>query len=282
MTGFIFGEAKWGDYDGDGLADLITNGEGALTDDVRVYRNMGADSFLLTAQFMGGQGTADWIDYDEDGAPDFVVTYFDGVTFFNETKLYHNDGAGSFTLDANSTLPAFGEPSAVAISDFNGDGHQDIFFAGGSNLPSSKSLSALGTGTSQFVFDTLMRCQIINCFAETADLNNDGKPDLVLSNFILKNNSGVSISLLENSKGDLKLFPNPFSETATLQWKYAEGGAAKFVVVHAVGKVGFSEKMEQQVGENSVLVDFRQRVVGVYFVRVETGGERGYLRCNKR
>ncbi len=115
------------DYDGDGLDDIyVSNSAGRNA----LFRNLGDGRFEDVAELAGvadpsGRGNGGCAaDYDNDGDRDLYVTNYGG------SKLFRNDGDGSFT---NVTEEAgLGEPgeryrsTGCAWADYDGDGYADF------------------------------------------------------------------------------------------------------------------------------------------------------------
>ncbi len=134
--------AAWGDYDGDGIVDLvIANEAGPLTmsDAERrrsparaaLYRNNGDGTFTDVTTRSGidfrdlGMAVA-WGDYDNDGRIDLVLTSY-GRNF-----LYHNDGNGTFSDRSDRSrigLPR-GFWTGASWGDYNRDGWVDLYVTG--------------------------------------------------------------------------------------------------------------------------------------------------------
>lgn len=133
------GSSIWGDYNGDGFADLLINGDGFIgsgedADNYRLYKNNGDGTFLAIQAFnyrqnMTGGGGA-FLDWDNDGDLDIVVTGWDGSR--QAADVFLNNGT-SFTAYANNAnIPGSSEGS-VEVGDANGDGRLDLFISGFSN-----------------------------------------------------------------------------------------------------------------------------------------------------
>ena len=127
--GGISAGVSLGDYDGDGHLDLFfanwndqvnylyhSNGDGTFT---RIE-----DGPIATEPGFSSGGS--WGDYDNDGHLDLFV-----ANQQNENNyLYHNDGDGSFTkVVAGDMVTDFGNSYAGAWSDYDRDGHLDLFVA---------------------------------------------------------------------------------------------------------------------------------------------------------
>ncbi|MEM6343730.1 MAG: FG-GAP-like repeat-containing protein [Bacteroidota bacterium] len=146
VPGFKNGSVQWGDYDLDGLLDLLFCGESMGVGMTQVYRNTGTTFSLVNSAMTGiRNGVARWGDYrnnagnqGSDGYPDVIIAGFDGTTSIIQAYS-NNNGSGFFNADNSNTWQGFGNGTALAIGDFNEDQSVDILIAGLENgTPATK------------------------------------------------------------------------------------------------------------------------------------------------
>ena len=138
LPGVANGFALWGDYDADGLFDLLLSGTSNPTNDPPItvlYKNLGGGSFSNVNLGLPGLefSAAAWADYDNDNRLDLLICGSTRSGYLS--RVYHNNGDGTFT-DLNLGLPgvAYG---AVSWIDYNNDGKRGFLLSGTTNgLPS--------------------------------------------------------------------------------------------------------------------------------------------------
>lgn len=133
-TGFVIvtsGSTEWGDYDNDGYLDILICGMSSdYNCHAKLYRNNGDETFShQTDVSLTGisSGTGSWGDYNKDGYLDILLV---GSTWGSQiSKIYRNNGAGSFSEDMSISLPGVGDGSGK-WGDFDRDGDLDIILTG--------------------------------------------------------------------------------------------------------------------------------------------------------
>jgi hypothetical protein len=157
---------------GDGKLDLV----GTVNSFLNVWPGNGNGTFGAPTSYSypgggsyyPGNGKTMITDVTGDGASDVVVQ--NG----SEIAVFINDGSGSLTSGA--TYPA----SAFTLADVDGDGKPDLVTL--TFHPSSVDVTVLlGDGTGQFAQSSQFTPARNYSYVTTADLNADGKMDLVLS-----------------------------------------------------------------------------------------------------
>jgi len=170
------------DVNGDGRPDLLVTDNGGS---VNVLLGNGDGTFQAPVAYNSGGSPARWValaDLNGDGKPDLVV-----ANFSNTVGVLLGNGDGTFqsaVTYASSGSGATG-PDFVALADLNGDGKPDIVVvneSGANYLAKQASvLIGNGDGTFQSAVDYSTGGEIPSAVA-VADVNGDGKPDLLIVN----------------------------------------------------------------------------------------------------
>jgi hypothetical protein len=136
---------SWGDYDNDGLLDLVVcnnNSKNVL------YHNDGGGHFTkITSTDISvsaaSSGSA-WADYDNDGFLDLFVAVRGGVNL-----LFHNNGDGTFTrVTSGAMVNDSGTWIGAAWGDVNNDGFPDVFVG---NLSANNGLYINGGNSNNWL-----------------------------------------------------------------------------------------------------------------------------------
>ena len=198
-----------GDYDNDGFEDLFVTGYGGN----HLYHNNGNGTFTDVTDKAGVAGggwstSAAWVDLDGDGLLDLAIVRYLQWDFNDiwcgERKpgyrsfchpdefqaiapvVYHNDGNGHFTdITKLAGFAKSGKGLGIAIADFNGDGHIDVFIANDSVPEFLYQNKGDGTFEEVGLFAGVGVDGDGHAYAgmgvDFADYDNDGLPDIVVS-----------------------------------------------------------------------------------------------------
>ncbi|MEM7032845.1 MAG: FG-GAP-like repeat-containing protein, partial [Chloroflexota bacterium] len=147
LTGVSRGAAAWGDYNNDGLLDIIVTGDTGSQRIAEVYKNVGSSDFTVIATLTGVHySSVAWGDYDNDGDLDVLMTGQDNNTN-PVTRLYQNQGGDTFSEKAVALDDVW--QSSVAWGDYDNDGDLDILLTGrtATNTRLAKIYQNNGIGT---------------------------------------------------------------------------------------------------------------------------------------
>jgi len=186
------------DVNGDGLDDFYVGGakwqSGKLFIQQRDGTFRASSQAAFAADSLSEDIGASFFDANGDGHPDLLVVS-GGNEFWGEQdalrpRLYLNDGHGNFRRARDALPEIFENGSCVAVGDFNGDGHPDLFI--GSRVVSRsyglipKSHLLENDGSGHFTDVTLEKAPGLSeagmvSSATWIDYDGDGKPDLVVA-----------------------------------------------------------------------------------------------------
>ena len=168
------------DINRDGKLDLAVSGR----DSVNIFIGKGDGRFSANGGVPGGVGSRHiaTADVNRDGKPDIILSN-DGSTSVGVLA-----GAGDGTFAPRVDYAIGSTPSSIAISDVNNDGNIDLIVA------SKKNVVSILLGTSEGVFAKSVDYSIGTLPATSliaADVNNDGKSDIVALKVVAPDGDGT-------------------------------------------------------------------------------------------
>jgi hypothetical protein len=191
-TGPVMAKA---DVNKDGLEDIFISGDKANPG--RIYIQQPGKQFKIVDDLAIGNekestvSAAVFVDCNGDGWPDLYVakggySSWEAGTAALQDELYINDGKGNFSL-AENALPdvSASSKSCVRPCDFDGDGDMDLF-VGGRVIPGKYPMNPISyllinNGKGAFLIaPTPFSESGMVTDAQWADINGDGKKDLVI------------------------------------------------------------------------------------------------------
>ncbi len=194
------GGAAWGDYDNDGLLDVIVGGAARPY----LYRRdaTGFVEVAASAGFPMGTNTTvgvAWCDYDGDSLLDAFCS-----SIFGAGYLMKNDGDGTFTEvsgSAGMTGTALNDSArSAAWGDYNNDGKPDIVLARFGKP--TKLYRNNGDGTFTDVSDSSgVSVAADASSAIWGDYDNDGHLDLYVSGWLFHNNHDGTFTDVSSTAG---------------------------------------------------------------------------------
>ncbi|MGE5625103.1 MAG: FG-GAP repeat domain-containing protein [Bacillota bacterium] len=186
------------DVNGDGKPDLIVpfDSDGAM-----VYVNttpIGSATATFDMVYLGtgaGPFTVAAADLNGDGMPDIIV----GNSGDNTISVFINTttpGNATASFAAGQIFAAGNYPQSIAVGDLNGDGKSDIVVDNTMDNTISVLVNATANGASSASFDTQQVFPVgeLPNVVTLADINNDGKLDVVIGN-----NMENFVSILRNT-----------------------------------------------------------------------------------
>jgi hypothetical protein len=211
-----------GDVDGNGREDLFVGGAKRQPGSLLIQQQNGTFKEKKVAafqeDFINEDVDAHFVDFTGDGNLDLLVVSggneYSGTSEYMLPRLYVNDGAGNFRRDPGRLPRIWLTGSVAAVGDVNGDGLPDIFL-GARAVPWSygtkpTSYLLINQGDGYFETDTTgfgKRFSDLGLVtgAQWADMNGDGRPDLVVaaewSNLKIVYNAGERTVEIPGSSG---------------------------------------------------------------------------------
>jgi hypothetical protein len=187
------------DVNGDRKIDLVSVNYGSNS--LTILTNNGNGNFgsNATVAVGGGPVFAVLADVNGDGSPDLVCAN----ELTNTLTVLTNNGCGVF--GSNATLKVGFGPGSVVVMDVNGDGKPDLVSANEGVSPNyTNTLTVLTNNEAGvFGFNATLTSGVYGVsfphYVTTADVNGDGKPDLIVANYFIASGSAGTLTVLTNN-----------------------------------------------------------------------------------
>ncbi len=270
-TGIYYGSMKFADVDGDADLDFVVTGiyNGALQ--TRLYANDGNGIFTL----IGGtpfvavyRSSIDFADIDGDNDQDLLITGNSSGSGTYASRIYINDGTGTFTEAATQPFPDV-EDCSVAFADVDNDGDMDAMITGDRNVGADDSTLFENDGNGNFseVFGTPF-VGVNNSAIAFADIDGDSYLDLLITGNagspstarLYKNGSALGVGDFDTYK-QISFYPNPSSDVINFQ-NISEQSIVQ--VFDITGK----KLLDSKMNSNSNSLDVSQLLQGIYSVKI--------------
>jgi trimeric autotransporter adhesin len=248
------------DINGDGFPDLVVTNAG--DDDFSILLNTtspGASTLSFAPQqvFEAGRGPRLPVleDINGDGRPDLVLAndQFDEhaiSVFFNTTPL----GASTASFQSRQYFEFFA-PGFVLLTDVNGDGRPDLIIssqAGADEVVVIPNTTPPGASNLSLGSEADLPVGELPNVVRAADLNGDGRPDLVVAN-----NEGNSVSVLLNGTA-----PGASTPSFAPQQSFAVGSTPRSLQVVDLNGDGRVDLVTGNHGNHSLSVLLNTRAPG--------------------
>jgi hypothetical protein len=203
-TGGAPNQVVLADVNGDGLPDIVLADFSASGNVIVLHQDpANPGQFLAPVRLPTGAATASVAvaDLNGDGAADIVATGYDNYGNNGAVYVFYQVAAQPGTFLSPVTYPAGAAPQSVKIADMNGDGLPDLIVANygpgadGTGIPGVSILLQNASKPGTFLTPASYLTFGGSVDVAVADLNGDGKPDVVVASLGPPPTGSISVLL---------------------------------------------------------------------------------------
>jgi hypothetical protein len=245
-----------GDLDGDGKPDVVT--ANAVGNTISVLPNRSRPGSVVFAPRIDLTTANDpnkvvLGDLDGDGKLDIVVVSFNNGSASVFSVFRNTSVAGVISFAARADFVTGNGSVDVVLADMNGDGKTDVLAPSGNSgifsiFPNTSSAPGVISFAPKMDFPALDHSDHL----AIADLDNDGRPDLITSNF---SGSNISVYMNQSSGGNLLL-------AAPTDYALAEGANSTFIATADLDGDGLADVGVSNFSLNTISLFHNTSTVG--------------------